>query len=100
MSNSEDIDQFFASNPKAEKRTFDKLPVLKNPTTDEITQALYSKIPKWMLAAMAAMGKESQAIEELTELTAEAFKQGYNMGVNDTMNQIRKILAKAKVDPK
>lgn len=75
----------------------DKLPILKNPTSDEITHALYSKIPKWILAAMAAMGEESRAIEELTDLTAEAFSQGYTVGVNDTMNKIRDILAKAKV---
>ena len=74
----------------------DKLPVLQNKTTQELTQALYAKIPKWILAAMAAMGQESKAIEELTDLTAEAFKEGYNMGVNDTMNSIRGILLKAK----
>ena len=79
---------------------FENLPELKNVSTQELTQTLYSKIPKWILAAMAAMGQESKAIEELTDLTAEAFKQGYNMGVNDTMNSIRGILQKAKAEKK
>lgn len=74
----------------------ENLPQLQNKTTQELTQTLYAKIPKWILAAMAAMGQESKAIEELTDLTAEAFKQGYEMGVNDTMNSIRGILLKAK----
>ena len=76
--------------------SLDKLPTLRNKTIEELTASLYSKIPKWILAAMAAMGQESKAIEELTDLTAEAFKQGYSMGVNDTMNSIRGILVKAK----
>lgn len=66
----------------------ENLPQLQNVSTEELTQTLYAKIPKWILAAMAAMGQESKAIEELTDLTAEAFKQGYSMGVNDTMNSI------------
>lgn len=77
----------------------ENLPVLHNKTADELTQTLYAKIPKWILAAMAAMGQESKAIEELTDLTAEAFKEGYSMGVNDTMNSIRGILLRAKVKP-
>lgn len=77
--------------------SFENLPRLQNKTPEELTQTLYAKIPKWILAAMAAMGQESKAVEELTDLTAEAFKEGYNMGVNDTMNSIRAILTKAKV---
>lgn len=91
-----EIDQFFKSADRVSPKL--NLPILKNPTSDEITLALYSKIPKWLLAALAAMGKESQAIEELTDLTAEAFAQGYTVGVNDTMNRIREIIENAKAN--